>query len=490
MTTPEDSYDKLFDELLRESARAAADFDANESNYQEDSQQELVDRHALRRVKGFSTELQDISDAEYRQLQLERVVLVGVWTEGSAEMAENSLAELKALAETAGSEVLEGLIQRRDKPDPATYIGSGKVIELRQLVVSTGADTVICDGELSPSQLRTLEEKLKVKVVDRVALILDIFAQHAKSKEGKAQVELAQIAYLLPRLRGWGDSLSRQVGGRAAGGAGIGGRGPGETKIETDRRRIRDKMAKLRREIAEMKVSRDTKRQERRRNNIPSVAIAGYTNAGKSSLLNVLTGAGVLVENALFATLDPTVRKCETTEGRVYTLSDTVGFVRHLPHQLVDAFKSTLEEVSGADLIVHVVDGAHPDPFEQIRAVRQVIAEIGGGDIPEIIAINKIDIASPDVVMEILRKEPNSYAFSVRSGFGVDGLVHAIEKSLPHPAVEISTVIPYHRGDLVSAIHETGEILSEEHLAHGTAIHAYVDGGLAKAIEIATSKAE
>ena len=490
MTTPEDSYDKLFDELLRESARAAADFDADENSYQEDSQQELVDRHALRRVKGFSTELQDISDAEYRQLQLERVVLVGVWTEGSAEMAENSLAELKALAETAGSEVLEGLIQRRDKPDPATYIGSGKVIELRQLVVSTGADTVICDGELSPSQLRTLEEKLKVKVVDRVALILDIFAQHAKSKEGKAQVELAQIAYLLPRLRGWGDSLSRQVGGRAAGGAGIGGRGPGETKIETDRRRIRDKMAKLRREIAEMKVSRDTKRQERRRNNIPSVAIAGYTNAGKSSLLNALTGAGVLVENALFATLDPTVRKCETAEGRVYTLSDTVGFVRHLPHQLVDAFKSTLEEVSGADLIVHVVDGAHSDPFEQIRAVRQVISEIGGGDIPEIIAINKVDIASPDVVMEILRKEPNSYAFSVRSGFGIEGLIHAIEKSLPHPAIEISTVIPYHRGDLVSAIHETGEILSEEHLEHGTAIHAYVDGGLAKAIEIATSKVE
>jgi GTP-binding protein HflX len=490
MTTPEDSYDKLFDELLRESARAAADFDAEENSYREDSQQELVDRHALRRVKGFSTELQDISDAEYRQLQLERVVLVGVWTEGSAEMAENSLAELKALAETAGSEVLEGLIQRRDKPDPATYIGSGKVVELRQLVVSTGADTVICDGELSPSQLRTLEEKLKVKVVDRVALILDIFAQHAKSKEGKAQVELAQIAYLLPRLRGWGDSLSRQVGGRAAGGAGIGGRGPGETKIETDRRRIRDKMAKLRREIAEMKVSRDTKRQERRRNNIPSVAIAGYTNAGKSSLLNALTGAGVLVENALFATLDPTVRKCETAEGRVYTLSDTVGFVRHLPHQLVDAFKSTLEEVSGADLIVHVVDGAHPDPFEQIRAVRQVISEIGGGDIPEIIAINKVDIASPDVVMEILRKEPNSYAFSVRSGFGIEGLIHAIEKSLPHPAIEITTVIPYHRGDLVSAIHENGEILSEEHLAHGTAIHAYVDGGLAKAIEIATSKVE
>jgi GTP-binding protein HflX len=473
----------LFEALLRESARVAADFDADESDFEVSSQPDLADRHALRRVKGFSTELQDISDAEYRQLQLERVVLVGVWTEGSAEMAENSLAELKALAETAGSEVLDGLIQRRDKPDPATYIGSGKVIELRQIVVATGADTVICDGELSPSQLRQLEDKLKVKVVDRTALILDIFAQHAKSKEGKAQVELAQIAYLLPRLRGWGDSLSRQVGGRAAGGAGIGGRGPGETKIETDRRRIRDKMAKLRREIAEMKVSRDTKRQERKRFNIPSVAIAGYTNAGKSSLLNKLTDAGVLVENALFATLDPTVRKSQTSEGRVYTLSDTVGFVRHLPHQLIDAFKSTLEEVSGADLIVHVVDGSHPDPFEQIRAVREVITEIGGADIPEIIAINKVDTADPDVVMDILRREKNSFAFSARTGFGIEGLIRAIEKSLPHPNVEINALIPYERGDLVSAVHERGEILSEEYVETGTQMRALVDGGLAKAIE-------
>ena len=475
----------LFEELLRESARAAADFDTDEIDFEVTSQPDLADRHALRRVKGFSTELQDISEAEYRQLQLERVVLVGVWTEGTAEMAENSLAELKALAETAGSEVLDGLIQRRDKPDPATYIGSGKVVELRQIVAATGADTVICDGELSPSQLRQLEDKLKVKVVDRTALILDIFAQHAKSKEGKAQVELAQIAYLLPRLRGWGDSLSRQVGGRAAGGAGIGGRGPGETKIETDRRRIRDKMAKLRREIAEMKVSRDTKRQERKRFNIPSVAIAGYTNAGKSSLLNKLTDAGVLVENALFATLDPTVRKSQTSEGRVYTLSDTVGFVRHLPHQLIDAFKSTLEEVSGSDLIVHVVDGSHPDPFEQIRAVREVITEIGGGDIPEIIAINKVDAADPDVVMEILRKEKNSFAFSARTGFGIEGLVRAIEKSLPHPNVEINAIIPYDRGDLVSAVHEHGEIISEEYVETGTQLRALVDGGLAKAIEAA-----
>ena len=476
-------FDDEFESLLRESARVAAEYDASEEDDHSDQSQELEERHALRRVKGFSTELQDISEAEYRQLQLERVVLVGVWTEGTIKDAENSLAELKALAETAGSEVLEGLIQRRDKPDPATYIGSGKVIELKQIVQSTGADTVVCDGELSPSQLRQLEDKLKVKVVDRTALILDIFAQHAKSKEGKAQVELAQIAYLLPRLRGWGDSLSRQVGGRAAGGAGIGGRGPGETKIETDRRRIRDKMAKLRREIAEMKVSRDTKRQERRRFNIPSVAIAGYTNAGKSSLLNKLTNAGVLVENALFATLDPTVRKSETADGRVYTLSDTVGFVRHLPHQLIDAFKSTLEEVSGSDLIVHVVDGSHPDPFEQIRAVRLVIDEIGGKDIPEIIAINKVDIADPEVIMEILRKEPKSYAFSVRTGFGIEGLLHAIESSLPRPSVEINVVIPYGRGDLVHAIHESGEIFSEQYLEEGTSIHALVSGGLAQRIE-------
>jgi GTP-binding protein HflX len=483
-------FDLEFERLLQESARVAAEFDASEEDKNIDQSQELSERHALRRVQGFSTELQDISEAEYRQLQLERVVLVGVWTEGTIKDAENSLAELKALAETAGSEVLEGLIQRRDKPDPATYIGSGKVVELKQVVMSTGADTVVCDGELSPSQLRQLEDKLKVKVVDRTALILDIFAQHAKSKEGKAQVELAQIAYLLPRLRGWGDSLSRQVGGRAAGGAGIGGRGPGETKIETDRRRIRDKMAKLRREIAEMKISRDTKRQERRRFNIPSVAIAGYTNAGKSSLLNKLTDAGVLVENALFATLDPTVRKTQTSDGRVYTLSDTVGFVRHLPHQLIDAFKSTLEEVSESDLIVHVVDGSHPDPFEQIKAVRLVIDEIGGKDIPEIIAINKVDIADPDVIMEILRKEPNSYAFSVRTGFGVEGLLHAIESSLPRPSVEIKVVIPYDRGDLVHAIHERGEIFSEQYVEEGTSIHARVDGGLAQRIENSRTSGE
>jgi len=473
------SNDKLdIDALLADSARVAAEFDAEENRVEdwESNQADLQDRQALRRVAGLSTELEDVSDAEYRQLRLEKVVLVGVWVEGTSQDAENSLKELSALAETAGSEVMAGLIQRRDKPDPATFIGSGKVAELREAVVNTGADTVVCDGELSPAQLRNLEGKVKVKVIDRTALILDIFAQHAKSREGKAQVELAQMTYLLPRLRGWGDSLSRQAGG-------IGGRGPGETKIETDRRRINDKMAKLRREIKEMKTSRDTKRQERRRNNIPSVAIAGYTNAGKSSLMNRLTDAGVLVENALFATLDPTVRKTTSSDGRIYTLSDTVGFVRHLPHQLIEAFKSTLEEVSGSDLIVHVVDGSHPDPQEQIRAVRSVINEIGGGELAEIIAINKADIAPPEKIMQLLREEPNSFAFSARTGFGIETLVAAIESALPRPRVEINTVIPFSRGDLVSAIHERGEIFTETYLPEGTSIHALVDGSLAKIIE-------
>ncbi|HEX8865076.1 MAG TPA: GTPase HflX, partial [Lentzea sp.] len=338
---------------------------------------ERAERAALRRVAGLSTELEDITEVEYRQLRLERVVLVGVWTEGTAADSDASLAELARLAETAGSEVLEGVVQRRDKPDPATYIGSGKVAELRDVVQATGADTVICDGELSPGQLRQLEERLKVKVIDRTALILDIFAQHARSKEGKAQVELAQLQYLMPRLRGWGETLSRQAGGRAGGGnGGVGLRGPGETKIETDRRRIRDRISKLRRELAAIKVIRETKRSRRVANEIPSVAIAGYTNAGKSSLLNALTDAGVLVEDALFATLDPTTRRALTPEGLPYTLTDTVGFVRHLPHQLVEAFRSTLEEVGQADLLVHVVDGSDGMPESQVKAVREVLAEI------------------------------------------------------------------------------------------------------------------
>ena len=445
-------------------------------------QADLADRQALRRVAGLSTELQDVTEVEYRQLRLERVVLVGVWTEGTAQDAENSLRELAALAETAGSRVLDGLIQRRHKPDAATYIGSGKARELRDVVVATGADTVIADGELTPGQLIQLEDVVKVKVVDRTALILDIFAQHARSREGKAQVSLAQMTYLLPRLRGWGQSMSRQAGGRVAGGAGIGSRGPGETKIETDRRRIRHAMARLRREIAEMGRARETQRQERRRHAVPSVAIAGYTNAGKSSLLNRLTGAGVLVEDALFATLDPTVRKARTPDGRAFTLSDTVGFVRHLPHQLVEAFRSTLEEVSGSDLILHIVDASDPDPEGQLSAVRSVLSEIGAGALPEIVVLNKADLADPEVIARLRAREPHSVVVSARTGEGMGALMAAIVADLPRLEAEVHALVPYDRGDLVARAHAGGEVLAEEHLDTGTLLRARVGPALADAL--------
>ncbi|MGW9429724.1 GTPase HflX [Streptomyces decoyicus] len=438
-------------------------------------------RAALRRVAGLSTELEDVTEVEYRQLRLERVVLVGVWTTGTVQEAENSLAELSALAETAGAMVLDGVIQRRDKPDPATYIGSGKALELRDIVLESGADTVVCDGELSPGQLIHLEDVVKVKVVDRTALILDIFAQHAKSREGKAQVSLAQMQYMLPRLRGWGQSLSRQMGGGGSGsaGGGMATRGPGETKIETDRRRIREKMAKMRREIAEMKTGRDIKRQERRRNKVPSVAIAGYTNAGKSSLLNRLTGAGVLVENALFATLDPTVRRAETPSGRLYTLADTVGFVRHLPHHLVEAFRSTMEEVGDSDLILHVVDGSHPVPEEQLAAVREVIRDVGATDVPEIVVVNKADAADPLVLQRLLRQEKHALVVSARTGQGMEELLTLLDEELPRPQVEIEVLVPYTQGALVSRAHAEGEVISEEHTAEGTMLKARVHAELA-----------
>jgi GTP-binding protein HflX len=450
---------------------------------------DLEDRNALRRVAGLSTELADISEVEYRQLRLERVVLVGVWTTGTLTEAENSLHELALLAETAGSDVLEALMQRRDKPDPATYIGSGKAKELRDIVNANGADTVICDGELTPGQLRQLESVVKVKVVDRTALILDIFAQHASSREGKAQVELAQMQYMLPRLRGWGESLSRQVGGRAAGGVGIGGRGPGETKLEIDRRRITARMAKLRKQISLMKTSRDAKRSQRVERRIPAVVLGGYTNAGKSSLLNRLTDAGVLVENALFATLDPTVRRCETADGRVFTLADTVGFVRHLPHQLVEAFRSTLEEVADADLLLHVVDASDPDPEAQIRAVREVLADIDALRVPEQLVFNKIDTADPEMLLRLRRLAPDALFVSAHTGEGIDKLQAVVDDRLPRPDVEVTVLVPYERGDLVARIHEAGEVLSTDHLAEGTLVNARVNSDLAATLQPFTAAA-
>lgn len=450
---------------------------------------DLAERHQLKRVAGLRTELEDITEVEYRQLRLERVVLVGVWTDGSIADAENSMAELAALAETAGSEVLDAIYQRRQTPDPATYVGRGKVEGLAEIVQATGADTVICDGDLAPSQLRNLEDRLKVKVVDRTALILDIFAQHAKSREGQAQVELAQLTYMKQRLRGWGGNLSRQAGGRVAAGAGIGGRGPGETKIETDRRRINTKIAKLRRDLAGMKGTRDTKRADRVRNAVPAVVIAGYTNAGKSSLLNRLTGAGVLVEDSLFATLDPTTRRTTTADGRIYTMSDTVGFVRHLPHQLVEAFRSTLEEVAAADLVLHVVDGSHPDPEGQISAVREVFAEVtmpgrdgGPGSplaVPEIIIINKADAADPMVLARLRQREPRCIVVSATTGEGIEEARALIEGELPRPAVEFSALVPYERGDLINKVHQHGEIDSLDHTGDGTMVIGRADASLA-----------
>ena len=460
--------------VLDTRAREISDNQREHSEF-DGEQEDLAERRALRRVAGLSTELDDVTEVEYRQLRLERVVLAGLWTEGTVEDAENSLRELAALAETAGSEVLDGLVQRRLKPDPGTFLGSGKALELKDIVQATGADTVIVDSELAPSQRRALEDIVKVKVIDRTALILDIFAQHAKSREGKAQVELAQLEYMLPRLRGWGASLSRQAGGRAASGEGIGSRGPGETKIEMDRRRLRARMAKLKREIAAMAPARETKRLNRKRNRVPSVAIAGYTNAGKSSLLNRLTDAGVLVENALFATLDPTVRKAQTPDGIGYTLSDTVGFVRSLPTQLVEAFRSTLEEVADADVILHVVDASHPDPEGQIRAVREVIADLDARRIPEIIVLNKADAADPFILERMRQREPNHVIVSARTGEGIDELKQKIADTIPRPSILVKLLVPYDHGEVISRLHSwDAEIKRTEFVSDGTFITALV----------------
>ena len=484
MSEPTQS-ESAIDRILRRGAKAQAlgsDETHGHSDYDGD-QLDLEERSSLRRVAGLSTELEDVTEVEYRQLRLEKVLLIGLWGEVTLQEAENSLRELAALAETAGSEIMDGLLQRRQHPDPATYLGKGKAQELRDMVVATGADTVIADTELAPSQRRALEDVVKVKVIDRTAVILDIFAQHAKSREGKAQVELAQLEYLLPRLRGWGESMSRQAGGQAAGGVGMGSRGPGETKIELDRRRINTRMAKLRKQIVAMKPARETKRASRKKNQVPAVAIAGYTNAGKSSLRNRITQAGVLVENALFATLDPTVRKAETADGRPYTIADTVGFVRNLPHQLVEAFRSTFEEIADADLIIHVVDASHPDPASQITTVRNVIAEVGATDILELVVFNKVDLVDETTRMALRGLEPNSLEVSARSGEGIDELLAKIAELIPEPNVKITVLVPYNRGELVSRMHLNSKILSLDYVEEGTLLTAMVRPELAADLE-------
>ena len=411
-------------------------------------------------------------------------MLIGVYERSSAREAENSLKELAALCETAGAQVLDGVIQRLPHPDASTYLGKGKAQEVKDIVWELGADTVVADSELAPSQRRALEDVLKVKVIDRTAVILDIFSQHAKTREGKAQVELAQLQYLLPRLRGWGESMSRQAGGQVgSAGAGMGSRGPGETKIELDRRRINTRMAKLRTQIKGFGPSRETKRANRRRTGIPNVAITGYTNAGKSSLLNRLTNAGVLVEDALFATLDATVRKSVTPSGRAMTLTDTVGFVRNLPHELVEAFRSTLEEVGSADVIVHVVDASHPDPGAQLATVRAVISEVGASDIPEIVVFNKVDIVDSGMVLQLRGVESDALFVSAYTGEGIEALLARIDDVLPKPSTKLSVTIPFDRGELVARLHNEAIIESTHYDETGTSLDVVVDDQLAATLE-------
>ncbi|WP_169276017.1 GTPase HflX [Bifidobacterium moraviense] len=474
------------DILLDEGAAGVGAAERHDLDWQERQQ-----RNELKHVAGLG-ELKDVAEVEYRKVRLERVVLVGVWSSAvtTQAKAEESLRELAALAETAGAVVCDGLLQHRLKPDAATYVGSGKAREIADIVARHEADTIVVDDDLAPSQRRALEDVAKVKVVDRTAVILDIFAQHATSREGKAQVELAQLEYMLPRLRGWGGSLSRQAGGRAAGAdAGIGSRGPGETKIEMDRRVIRSRIARLRRQIREMAPAREVKRGSRRRYELPTVAVVGYTNAGKSSLTNRLTGSAELVENALFATLDTAVRRAVSRDGRQYAYVDTVGFVRRLPTQLVEAFKSTLEEVADADVILHVVDGSHPDPFSQIDAVNAILADIPGAEsIPRIVAFNKSDRIDAATADRLTSLDPDAFLVSAFSGDGLDALRDRIEALLPVPNVHVEAVLPYAAGALLSRIREYGKVGKVDYRADGVYVEADVSDRLAaQVIDVAVA---
>ncbi len=394
----------------------------------------------------------------------QRALLIGLVRDGGAVAEGNrSLGELELLTDTAGSEPVETVLVRRGRPDPATFIGKGKLSELVAESHMLDIDVVVFDNKLSPAQQRNLQQAFQCDVVDRVALILDIFAQHAHTHEGRLQVELAQYRYRLPRLRGKGVELSRL-------GAGIGTRGPGETKLETDRRRILERMSKVERELKNAGRSRDTRAKSRKRSGLAMAAIVGYTNAGKSTLFNRLTNAHVLVEDRLFATLGSTVRRLDLPDGHRALMSDTVGFVRRLPHELVEAFRSTLDEAADADLLVHVVDADDPDPDGQIIAVRDVLNEIGAAEVPEILVFNKIDIAEPAVVQRLLTVYEGSVAVSAVTGEHIDDITAAIVDGLEAVTTTMNLLIPYDRGNLVAILHDAGEVLDEQHAEQGTEI--------------------
>ncbi|HYZ13834.1 MAG TPA: GTPase HflX [Actinomycetota bacterium] len=401
--------------------------------------------------------------ATWRPRVPEKAVLVGI----GRGIDESDLDELAALADSAGATAVARVVQTRQEPNRATFIGKGKLEDVHRAVHGTGAQAVILDDELSPGQLRNLEERLKVKVIDRTALILDIFALHARSREGKAQVELAQLNYLLPRLRGWGESMSRL-------GAGIGTRGPGETKLEVDRQHIRRRISKLRKDLKDLTRTRDVKRSGRERSGVPQIAIAGYTNAGKSTLMNALTRSDVLVANQLFATLDPTVRRIELPSGRAATISDTVGFVSKLPHELVEAFRSTLEEVTRATLILHVADASSPDLPSQIDAVRTVLHEIGASRIREVVALNKVDLLSEHERARALSRVGGAAAVSALTGEGLDELMEVVEAALPRFPLEVTLLVPYGREEVTAMLYRDAEVVSELARDDGTVVRARV----------------
>lgn len=417
---------------------------------------ERTDAHVARRRQRLTASVTDLD------VERQRAMLVGlIRSQSDRSRGELSLNELGLLTDTAGSDPVVSELVRRERPDAATFIGKGKLAELVGLSKAEDIDVVVFDNELSPAQQRNLQQAFQCDVVDRVALILDIFAQHAHTKEGMMQVELAQHRYRLPRLRGQGTALSRL-------GAGIGTRGPGETKLETDRRRILERVRKIERELKHARQSRDTRSKRRRRSGEPVVAIVGYTNAGKSTLFNRLTDAGVLVEDRLFATLDSTVRKLELPHGHTALLSDTVGFVRDLPHELVEAFRSTLEEAADADLLLHVVDASDEDPEHQIAAVHAVLDEIGAGTVDELIVFNKIDIADPTTIARLRSMNPAAELVSAATGEGIDGLLDGVVDRLDAKTVELDLLVPYDRGDVLAEAHAAGDVLSLNHGSDGT----------------------
>ncbi len=397
------------------------------------------------------------------EVQRQRALLVGVALHGDGAEADRSLTELAMLTDTAGSDPVETELVRRSGIDPATFIGRGKAAELARVVAALDIDVVVFDNDLTPAQQRNLQKLFGCDVVDRQAVILDIFAQHATSRAGALQVELALLRYHLPRLRGKGTQLSRLGGG-------IGTRGPGETKLETDRRRIQTRISTLKRELRHLEETRRTQRKARRRAGVPVIALVGYTNAGKSTLLNRLTRAGVLTEDQLFSTLDSTVRRLELPDGPPVLVSDTVGFVRRLPHDLVEAFKSTLEEVRDADLLLHLVDASDPDPEGQIAAVRTVLTDIGAADVPELLVINKIDRADPPVVKRLCNVHPDAVAVSALAGTGIDDLLAEVGNRLRARSVLVHLRVPYEHADVTAAAHRLGEVVTCTHDDDGTAL--------------------